>query len=90
MIAIASLLKDLGFARVVRILDGNKKEMLKALEERFPEYSFFVIPADDVRTKPARAAVPEVGGLLDAKGALKSEHKDATSALLDAVNKALS
>lgn len=90
MMAIASLLKDLGFARVVGILDGNKKDRLKPLEDKFPEYTFFVIPTDDIRTKPARAAVPEVGGLLDAKGALKSEHKDAISALLDSVNKVLS
>jgi hypothetical protein len=36
---------------------------------------FFVIPADDVRTKSARDAVPAVNGLLDEKGSIKPETK---------------
>ena len=90
MTAIAGLLKDLGFAKVVGILDANKIETLKLLTKKFPEYQFFPIPADDVRSKPARDAVPAVSGLLDEKGTLKAEYKDETVKLIDRVNEALS
>ncbi len=62
---ITTVLEDLGFEKVVGILDGNRAESVPKLSEKFPKYHFLAIPADDVRTKsalPAKAAIP---GLLD-------------------------
>jgi len=76
MRAIAVLLKQLGFHRVVGLLDADKADMLPALREKFPEYRFFAIPADDVRTKSARQARAEVKGLTDSKGTLDPQYED--------------
>lgn len=62
---ISSILFDLGFKKVVGILDANRVALLPQLREQFPEYHYLAIPADDVRTKPAVAARPAVSGLLD-------------------------
>jgi hypothetical protein len=60
---IASMLNELGFERVVGILDKNMTDMQTSLQQQFPDYSFEVIPADDVRTKPARSERAEAVGL---------------------------
>jgi predicted ATPase len=62
---VGAVLKELGFGKVVGILDGNREQLAKELKEKFPDYHFFSIPANDVRTKQARPAKPEVKGLLN-------------------------
>jgi ABC-type Mn2+/Zn2+ transport system ATPase subunit len=64
MTTVASLLDDLGFERVVGVLDGNRKKDVKALQLKFLKYSFLTIKADDVRSKAETKARPAVAGLL--------------------------
>ncbi|MDX2273590.1 MAG: AAA family ATPase [Cyanobacteriota bacterium] len=83
---IAALLQDLGFKKVVGILDEDKKELIPELKGKFPDYNFFNIPAKDVRTKPAIAAKDSVIGLIDKSGVLKLEYKDEVNGLFDQIN----
>ena len=83
---IAELLRDLGFEQVVGILDDNKKDTLKKLVDAFPEYYFFSIPANDVRSKPAAAAKNEVVGLVDENGIVRPEFKAGLNELFDSIN----
>lgn len=62
---VATILRELGFAKVVGILDGNRPQLAEQLRKMFPQYHFCTIPADDVRTKDARPQKPKVRGLLD-------------------------
>ncbi|MDK4720117.1 AAA family ATPase [Rhizobium sp. CNPSo 3968] len=82
---IARILKDLGFSKVVGILDSDKKEMASTLEHKFPGYEFIRIPAKDVRTKPARKATEAVAGLLDEKRILRPELVDEMIAIADKI-----
>lgn len=54
MRVIAALLDELGFEKVVGLLDGNRASLLPKLREEFPQYQFHAIPADDIRTKRLR------------------------------------
>lgn len=87
---IAHLLRDLGFEKVVGILDDNKQDALKKLVDAFPDYHFFSIPANDVRSKPAVAAKGAVVGVVDEAGNVKPEHTQALTALFDSINAELS
>jgi hypothetical protein len=89
MTLVVQLLHALGYRAVVGILDGNKADVAERLRTSFVDYHFFVIPADDVRSKPARQATPEIAGLTDRGGAVRSEHRDAVSHLFAEVNAAL-
>jgi hypothetical protein len=86
---IAKLLKDLGFQKVVGLLDKNKEEEADRLRELFPNYRFFVIPADDVRTKPERPPKSAVTGLLDERGLLRPDLADEVPRVIQEVNTAL-
>ena len=83
---IAQMLKDLGFERIVGILDGNRKNMLPDLQKQFPEFNFFSIPVDDVRTKEPRSAKDAVEGLVDRKGFLQDQYKDIIRNLIVEIN----
>lgn len=88
---IAQALSDLGFEKVVGIVDNDKAVLVEKLESAFPKFRFFSIPADDVRTKKARAATPPKAGLLDDKNTrVRSEHRSKTKRLLDEINRFLS
>lgn len=83
---IVSLLRGLGFERVVALLDADKSEEAKAIGVEFPEYFATTIPADDIRDKPADD-FPGKSGLLDSGGRrLKEELIDATRDALEKVN----
>lgn len=73
---IAAMLRDLGFKRVVGILDNNVGAVLQTLRRDFPQYRFLEIPASDIRTKPQRNAVDAVEGLLDAQGNIREHLRD--------------
>lgn len=90
MARIATVLSELGFSKVVGILDANKASLLPSLRQQFPQYFFDAIVADDVRTKSAVAAKPAIAGLLTASNdAIRTEHLDATKALFAATNQYL-
>lgn len=75
MNTIAGMLSELGFKKVVGIVDQNKRALQPGLQQAFPEYKFLVIPADDVRTKARIAEKAAVTGLLDEQGHLRAEHE---------------
>jgi len=87
---VATVLRELGFAKVVGILDGNRAALVQALSQQFPEYHFLAIPANDVRTKSHMPAKPAVVGLLnDANDAVRPEHVDRTRHLVREANRYL-
>lgn len=83
MNSLAKIMQELGFKKVAGILDGDKSAILPKLNEDFSDYYFCVITADDIRTKPARAATVAVNGLLDENRKLKAEHTEPTKKLLN-------
>lgn len=62
---ISTILHDLGFERVVGILDNNQQQVAQSLRSTIPDYDFHCIPADDVRTKRRDSDGRETVGLLD-------------------------
>jgi predicted ATPase len=85
MAHIAQMLVDLGFERVVGILDKDKEGLKPGLDSRFPQFKFFVIPAPDVRTKEAKPESAEVTGLVDARGKLRDDYKAAVEKMFDQI-----
>ena len=77
---ISSLLHDLGFSKVAVIVDKDKKNLLPHLKERFPEYHFDSIPAEDVRTKEEKTS-KETYGLFDEDDSLRPKFKEETEEL---------
>lgn len=87
---IVTVLHELGFSKVVGILDGNRAALAQTLSAKFPIYHFFVIPANDVRTKKAVRAKPAVKGLLDDDNeAVRKEYIDEIRRLFAAANQYL-
>ncbi|MFS6938021.1 ATP-dependent nuclease [Neisseria animaloris] len=86
---LCQIAKDLGFKKVAAIFDGNKAEERDQLREEFPDYKFEIIPADDVRTKPAREAVGEKQGLLDTEKRLQEQHREEMNSIFDSLNEYL-
>lgn len=86
VVHVCRVLRDLGFQRVVGLLDKGKEKAMKKLVELFPTYCFKCIPAEDIRTKPSRAATSAVIGLLDENLALRQEFLTSTGELLKEVN----
>ena len=84
------MLKDLGFKKVVGVLDADKKDLLEGLRVSFPEFRFHSIPANDVRTKDATNAKEAVEGLLDEKNAhVRADYREATRDLFTSINEFL-
>lgn len=84
---VASVLQELGFSKVAGILDGNRAELAVELASRFPAFHFFSIAADDIRTKRATEARPQVNGLLDQDNrAVREEFKEDTERKFLAAN----
>jgi hypothetical protein len=74
------------FENVVGILDENKRGLLEQLGTTFPEFNFFSIPANDVRSKPAVPARDAVVGLVDENGIVRSEYEQPLNDLFDTIN----
>jgi hypothetical protein len=89
MRVVAALLRDLGFRNVVGVVDRGKEEVASQLRSEFPNYSFFVLPAADIRTKSAKKAGDKVLGVLDEKHQVRAEFAELMSALFNEVNAAL-
>lgn len=86
IVHICQVLKDLGFKKVAGILDGDKKTEVVKLIDDFPEFFFTNIPANDIRTKPARGASDQVIGLLDDNLVVKPELASATAKIFEALS----
>lgn len=73
---IAYLLKCLGFSCIGAIFDGDKNEDYTKFVSEYDEigYKAWIIPADDIRDKPA-VEKEFKSGLLDTDNKLKSEYK---------------
>jgi predicted ATPase len=80
---LATTLRELGFAKVVGIVDADRAALAKELSTEFPLYRFEAIAAKDVRTKAARPAADKVPGLLDEEGKLRPEYLDSTTRILN-------
>jgi predicted ATPase len=89
MAAVAAMLKDLGFSKVIAIFDGNKRDAAKKFEAEFPNFGCFTIGADDVRSKPPRPEMKEVRGLLDEDGKVRAEHVEEMKKLVVETNERL-
>ncbi|MEB3263530.1 MAG: AAA family ATPase [Synechococcus sp.] len=87
MNVIAQMLSELGYSNVVGILDNDKPDVCNRLASDFPDYRFFCIPADDIRTKRARPALGGKMGLLDEKGLIRPDHFRKTYELLARVKR---
>jgi len=87
MEAITAILHDLGFEKVAGILDADKADLKNTLSKKFENYIYHIIPANDVRTKPARPESLQVDGLVDSGGNLKEEYKQEVSSLFGELNK---
>lgn len=70
---VSMILRDLGFGRVVGILDNDQQHVVQQLKSTFPDYRFFSIPADDVRTKEPRHGQTGTVGLLNENRRLRPE-----------------
>ena len=88
MKTVASLLQELGFKKVVGLLDGNRASLASELQSEFSQYKFYDIPADDIRTKSPRQ-IPAVQGILNDSGEVRPEHKEAMTRVLNQVNQEL-
>lgn len=74
---VCQLLKDLGFNKVVTLLDGNVSQKIPHYSAQFPGYLFKAISADDIRDKPAINKLP-TSGLMEKVGKrfkLKPKHQ---------------
>lgn len=84
---LCQILKDLGYNKVAAILDGDKIEERNKLAIEFPEFFFECIPAKDIRTKPARNAMNEIEGLLNAELELNNEFAEQLKVLFGSLSK---
>lgn len=78
---IARILSQLGYRRVVGILDADKERLRDELSAEFRSYNFFVTWTDDVRDKPDQ----NLHGLCSTDGKLKLEHKTRTVAMFEEI-----
>ena len=74
----ARLLDEMGYRRVLGLLDNDHESTAQRLRRDYPSFRFDCIPADDVRYKPERGAVAGKRGLLDESLVLRPELETAT------------
>ncbi len=82
---VCQLVHELGYPKVVGVLDNDMTDVRDKLAEQFPNYQFVCVPAADIRDKAARKAADAKSGLVDSKLVLKNEHKDAVKQLFESV-----
>jgi hypothetical protein len=85
MVKVCQLVHELGYLKVVGVLDDDMTHVRDALAADFPNYRFVCIPAADIRDKEARKSVSAKAGLVDSKLVLKEGHKVATTELFESV-----
>lgn len=77
---IATILKDLGYKKVVAIFDGDRRDDYKEFR-KFSEYKGLIISTRDVRDKPA-----EKDGLMTKEGEVKPEHEEEIKQIFGDIN----
>jgi len=84
---IAKLLQDLGYKKVVGILDSSDKtkEIYKELTKKFKEYKFFRIPTEDVIKKRGSKKT----AICDKFGELKNEYINTMQKMFEDINSIL-
>lgn len=82
---VATILKDLGYKKVVAIFDGDQPKDFEKFTEQFPEYKGLIISAPDVRDKPS-VNKREKPGMMTQGGDLKEEYKDEITLLFTNIN----
>lgn len=82
MRAVAQMLKDLGIQYICGLLDKGQERTAQELSSTFPEFKFLVLPAEDIRTKPARRPANGTEGLLNEQGQIRPEHHKATESIV--------
>lgn len=90
MVHLCRITSDLGFRKVVCVLDADQADRIPALQQHFPDFLFKAIAANDVRTKPKRAGTEEKIGLLDADRKIREEYREDTVRLFQDINDHLS
>ena len=88
MKAFLILFKDLGYKKIVSILDGDKADDAEKLRAEFPEYKIITLKEDDIRDKKARE-IQAKSGIADEKGNYKEEHREYIIQLMNEINSAL-
>lgn len=88
MKAFLILFKDLGYKKIVAVLDGDKAADAEKLRAEFSEYKIITLKEDDIRDKKARE-IQAKSGIADEKGNYKEEHKEYTIGLINEINSVL-
>ena len=82
---IATILKDLGYKKVLAIFDGDKSDDKLKFEQDFPMYGCEIISAPDIRDKPeVNKEFKE--GMMTQGGCLKEAYKDEMISLFQKIN----
>lgn len=84
---ISRVLNELGFEKVVGILDEGQEKLKADLANTFRRFSFFTSPAQDMRAKKDRK--DQRTTLLDEHWQLRDEYKEPLRVLLNEANKRL-
>lgn len=82
---IATILKDLGYQKVVAIFDGDKPEDENKFKQDFPMYDSQIISALDIRDKP-KVNKDAKEGMMTQGGCLKEEYKEEMITLFKNIN----
>ncbi len=82
---IATILKDLGYQKVVAIFDGDKPEDENKFRQDFPMYDSQIISALDIRDKP-KVNKDAKEGMMTQGGCLKEEYKEEMITLFKNIN----
>ncbi|MGN0681776.1 MAG: ATP-dependent nuclease [Candidatus Fimisoma sp.] len=85
IIKVATILKDLGYKKVVAIFDGDKPTDRQLFNEKFPSYIGLIISAPDVRDKPS-VNKPEKQGIMTQNGKLKEPYRTEITELFTSIN----
>lgn len=88
-IGIARILNDLGFEKVVALLDNNQENKLDNLRNKFPKFMFDCIPSEDIRTKKPRKATDQIDGLLDERLIIRPNLLPKAKIIIEKVNEYL-
>lgn len=85
METIIKIFQNLGYKKVKIIFDGDKKKEKDYLEKIYSDYDFFLLPADDIRDKKCQIREGKKG-IVDSKGLIKEEFKEAMRTLINQIN----
>lgn len=81
----ATMLKDLGYKKVVAIFDGDQLNDYNEFTEKFPEYRCLIISTLDIRDKPSvNKSAKE--GIMTQGGILKEAYKGEIISLFENIN----